>query len=110
MITINSTNITSNYTCSNFTVPTFQVQSGDVIASCIHASGNTGLRLGVIGKANSVITLRRSFGNCGSTTAGALPSYLDTSTNYANISVAVHVQLGMFFTLYIQYSNVCVHL
>ena len=59
MITINSTNIISNYTCSNFTVPTFQVQSGDVIASCIHASGNASLRLGVVGKANSAITLRR---------------------------------------------------
>ena len=110
MITINSTNIISNYTCSNFTVPTFQVQSGDVIASCIRASGNTSLRLGVVGKANNAITLRRSFGSCGSTAAGAFPISIDTSTNYSSISVAVHVQLGMFFILYIQYSNVCAYL
>ena len=110
MITINSTNIISNYTCSNFTVPTFQVQSGDVIASCIHASGNTSLRLGVIGKANNAITLRRNFSNCGSTTAGAFPISFDTSINYANTPVAIHVQLGMFFILHIQYSNLYVHI
>ena len=106
MLTIHSTNI-SNYICRNFTVSSFEVQPGDVIVSCIR-SYLYNQRLGVVGKANSAITLRRN-NVCGLTIAENFPNYFDTS-KYNRISNVVHVQLGMFFILHIQYFNVCVHI